>query len=126
MMPPTPTNRSRGHLGRGVLFSLQLHALLLGPVIIAAFVYGGREAAERAEEVDVGFENVPDEQLPADLPALEPPKSDEDVLEKLKPEAKKEPKKEKDKKKPDEKIAVARADKPKPEPEIVVPPMPPM
>ena len=126
-MPPAPTNRARGHLGRGVLFSLQLHALLLGPVIIAAFVYGGREATERAEEVDVGFENVPDEQLPADLPALEPPKNDQDALEKLKPEAKKEPKKEKDKKKP-ERPELAKADKPKPkpEPEIVVPPMPPM
>ncbi len=127
-MPPVPTNRSRGHLGRGVLFSLQLHALLLGPVIIAAFVYGGREAAERAEEVDVGFENVPDEQLPADLPALEPPQNEQDALEKLKPEAKKEKKdKEKDKKKPD-KTELAKADKPKPkpEPEVVVPPMPPM
>ncbi len=80
---PVLTNAPRGHLGRGVLV-LQLHAPCSGPVIIAAFVYGGREAAERAEEVDVGFENVPDEQLPADSArAFEPPQNEQDALEKL-------------------------------------------
>jgi TonB family protein len=87
-----------------------------------AFVWGGREEAQRAEEVDVGFESVADSQLPPDLPALEPPK-DDSALEKLKPEAKKEPPKKKPEKTP---LAQKDEPKPKPEPEIVVPPMPPM
>jgi TonB family protein len=96
----------------------------LAPIGALAFVWGAREEAQRAEEVDVGFESVPDSQLPPDLPALEPPKTAEDTLEKLKPEAKKPP----PKKKPLEKMELAKKDepKPKPEPEIIAPPMPPM
>src|SRR5579871_6883828 len=119
-MPPARTSRPRGHLGRGALYSLLLHAALVAPICVLAFVWGGREEAQRTEEVDVGFESVADAQLPPDLPALEPPK-DESALEKLKPEAKKPP----PKKKP-EKTPLAQKDEPKPEPEIVVPPMPPM
>jgi TonB family protein len=124
-MPPAQTNRTGGHLGRGALYSLLLHAALLAPIGALAFVWGSREEAQRAEEVDVGFESVPDSQLPPDLPQLEPPKNDETALEKLKPEAKKPP----PKKKPEEKkLELAKKDEPKskPEPEIVVPPMPPM
>ena len=117
---PAPTNRGRGHLGRGALFSLLFHAAALVPIGVLAFVWAAREEAQRAEEVDVGFESVPEEQLPAGLPPLEPPNQDQDVLEKLKPDAKKPPKKKPEKK------ALAKEDAPKPEPEIVVPPMPPM
>jgi TonB family protein len=97
----------------------------LAPVCALAFVWGGREEAQRAEEVDVGFESVADSQLPPDLPALEPPKSPDDALEKLKPEAKKPPKK-KPQQKEDKLAENEPKPKPKPEPEIVVPPMPPM
>src|SRR5450432_557772 len=119
-MAPAPTSRSRGHLGRGALFSLLLHAALLAPIGALAFVWAAREEAQRAEEVDVGFENVADDQLPANLPPLEPPKP-EDALEKLKPEAKKSLKK-----KPRPEIAKNEPAKPKAEPEILVPPLPPM
>ena len=120
-MPPARTSRPRGHLGRGALYSLLLHAALVAPICALAFVWGSREEAQRAEEVDVGFESVADSQLPPDLPALEPPK-DDSALEKLKPEAKKPP----PKKKPETPLAQKDEPKPKPEPEIVAPPMPPM
>jgi TonB family protein len=120
-MPPTRTSRTRGHLGRGALYSLLLHAALVAPICAFAFVWGGREEAQRAEEVDVGFESVADSQLPPDLPALEPPK-DESALEKLKPEAQKPP----PKKKVEAPLAQKDEPRPKPEPEIVAPPMPPM
>lgn len=127
-MPPARKTRGRGYLRRGSLLSLLLHAQLLVPLAIAAFIYGGREEAQRAEEVDVGFEAVADDQLPKDLPPLEPPKAD-DALERLPPDAKKpRPEKlDKKKKKPDPLAEKTRApDKKKPEPEIVVPPLPPM
>jgi TonB family protein len=117
-MPPAPTNRTRGHLGRGAVLSLLAHGALVAPIVAAAIVLGGREEAQKAEEVDVGFESVPDEQLPADLPPLEPPKSDAEA-EKLKPDAKKAPPK-----KPAPRLA--KVEPAKPEPEIVTPPMPPM
>jgi TonB family protein len=121
-MPPARTSRPRGHLGRGALYSLLLHAALVAPICALAFVWGAREEAQRADEVDVGFESVADSQLPPDLPALEPPK-DDSALEKLKPEAKKPP----PKKKPETMLAQKDEPKPKPEPEIVVPQqMPPM
>ncbi|HVZ75147.1 MAG TPA: TonB family protein [Polyangia bacterium] len=129
-MPPARQTRvrDRGHLGRGSLLSLLLHAQLLVPLAIAAFIYGGREEAQRAEEVDVGFESVADDELPKDLPAIEPTTDD---LQPLPPEAKKDkkPPKEKEKPKPKDKLAEKqpdKADKKKPEPEIVVPPLPPM
>jgi TonB family protein len=124
-MPQDQGSRAGGHLGRGALYSLLLHAALLMPIGVLAFVWGAREEAQRAEEVDVGFESVPDTQLPEDLPPLEPPKTAEDALEKLKPEAQKPPPT--PKKKPlDEPLAKKDEPKPKPEPEIVAPPMPPM
>jgi TonB family protein len=124
-MAPPPRKRARGHLGRGTLLSLLVHAQLLLPLGIAAYVYGGREEARRAEEIDVGFESVAEEELPKDLPPLEPP-SDQSALEKLTPEAKKPPKE----KLPKDKKELAELEKPKPkpkpEPEVVAPPMPPM
>src|SRR5260370_1130352 len=58
-----PTKRARGHLGRGVLLSLHLHALVPVPLGVAAFIYGGRQEPQRAEGVDVGCDAVPGEQL---------------------------------------------------------------
>jgi TonB family protein len=128
-MPPAPRKRGRGHLGRGTLLSLLVHAQLLLPLGIAAYIYGGREEARRAEEIDVGFESVAEEELPKDLPPLEPP-SDQSALEKLIPEALKPPKEKppQDKKDKKEKLAEQEKEKqrPKPEPEVVAPPMPPM
>lgn len=119
-MPSVSPSRARGHLGRGALFSLLLHLQVIAPLVIAAVVYGGREEAERAEEVDVGFEDVSPEDLPKDLPSIDSP---QDQLKPLEPEAKK-PKvadlKRKDPEKPPEKPR----EKQKPEPEIVAPPPP--
>ena len=97
-MPSVPPSRARGHLGRGALFSLLLHAQVIAPLVIAAVIYGGREEAQRAEEVDVGFEDVAAEDLPKDLPSIDAPT---DALEPLKPDATKPPKVA-EKKKPDE------------------------
>jgi outer membrane biosynthesis protein TonB len=117
--------RARGHLSRGALISLLLHVNLVTPVAIAAWVYGGREEAQRNEEVDVAFQAVDQTALPDDLPPIEPtpepaePPSKETKKEKVekprKPEAKLQPE-EKKKTEPEK----------KPEPEVVVPPLPPM
>ena len=132
--PAFRTSRDRGHLGRGVAAALLLHLHILVPLLVATFIYAGREEAQRAEEVDVGFENVPAEQLPRELPPLDdtPPPVAKASRERVKParrdrtqdrkkrvEAKKEAKK-----KPEEKLA--KATPPPPEPEVVVPPLPPM
>src|SRR5215831_15788384 len=87
------TKRARGHLSRGALLALLAHTHLLVPLLIAAWVYGGREEAQRAEEVDVAFQDVPLDQLPPDLPALEPPlPTPPDRLEPPKRDRKKKPK----------------------------------
>lgn len=124
---PAPRNaRTRGHLGRGALSALLLHVHLLAPFVIATFIYAAREEAQRAEEMDVGFEDVPAEELPADLPPLDdtPEPLAEAPDRKVKPdrEQKREAqKREEEVRKPEEK----QAEK-KPDPEIVVPPLPPM
>ncbi len=119
------STRARGHLSRGALISLLLHANVVAPLAIAAWVYGGREEAQRAEEVDVAFQAADQTALPPDLPPIEP--------EALEPEAKKAPKPEKKRPelvkvpKPDKKKKPEAEKKPeKPEPEVVVPPLPPM
>ena len=103
-----------------------LHVHLLAPLVIATFIYAAREEAQRAEEVDVAFENVSAEELPSDLPPLDdtpepladaaPDRSDRD-RDKPKPKPK-----DQAVEKPEEKVA---EEKP-PEPEVVVPPQPPM
>jgi|SRR5579871_2075729 len=117
------STRARGHLSRGTLISLLLHLNLVAPLVIAAWVYGGREEAQRAEEVDVAFQEPDPSTLPPDLPPVD------DKPEPLPPDAKKAPPPEK--KKP----ALVKVPKPKkteppkpekPEPEVVAPPMPPM
>ena len=77
---------------RGALISLLLHLNVVAPVVIAAWIYGGREEAQRAEEVDVAFQAADQTELPPDLPPIEP------SPETLEPEAKKAPKP--DKKRP--------------------------
>jgi hypothetical protein len=120
-MQQRKSRRARGHIGRGALIALLVHVNVLGPLTIAAIVLGGREAARRAEEVDVAFDEVKPEELPPDLPPLEPPRATPEAPPERTP-----PEKKKKKAKlppPDKRLA----EKPlKPEPELVVPPMPPM
>ena len=61
--------RSAGHLGRGLLLSVFLHAQVILPLVVLAFIYGKRES----NEVDLSFESVKDNELPAGLPAVEEP-----------------------------------------------------
>ena len=70
--------RARGFLSRGALLSVLVHVNLLLPLGIAAWVYGGREEAQRAEEVDVAFQDATAEDLPKDLPPLEPPTDEQE------------------------------------------------
>jgi TonB C terminal len=121
-MRPAPTKPARGHLGRGALLSLLLHAQVLVPMAVAAFIYGAREDARRAEEVDVAFEDVAPEDLPTDLPALDALKNAADSLDRLEPQARKALKLKA--KKRHQKVAAQ--DLAKSEPEIIVPPLPPM
>ena len=118
--------RARGNLSRGALISLLLHLNVVAPVVIAAWIYGGREEAQRAEEVDVAFQAADQTELPPDLPPIEP------SPQTLEPDARKAPKP--DKKRP-ELVKVPKPEKQKrpplpkpekPEPEVVAPPMPPM
>jgi TonB family protein len=119
------TNRgARGYLSRGALLSLLIHANLLVPLGIAAWVYGGREEARKAEDLDVAFEEASAADLPKDLPPLEPLPPDD-----VRPEK---PAKADRKKKPERKLAeVVKKKPPEPAPppkpeEVVVPPLPPM
>src|SRR5450631_4120714 len=120
------STRARGNLSRGALISLLLHLNVVAPVVIAAWIYGGRQEAQRAEEVDVAFQAADQTVLPPDLPPIEP------SPQTLEPEAKKAPKP--DKKRP-ELVKVPKPSpqkrpealkKEKPEPEVIAPPMPPM
>jgi TonB family protein len=128
--------RARGFLSRGALISLLIHLNLVAPIAIAAWVYGGREEAQRAEEVDVAFQDASDTALPADLPPLEPTPEPPEAPAKLARERKvprpvvAQPKKEEPKKQERLKEQQARELEKKqlasPEPEVVVPPLPPM
>lgn len=121
MRQPRAT-RARGFLSRGALLSLLVHLNLLLPLGIAAWVYGAREAAQRAEEVDVAFEDGAAADLPKDLPPLDtpppdrlpPPAEQRKLTRKPTPEQIKKDEAKKDEKKPPQ----------KPEPEVVVPPLP--
>ena len=81
--------RARGSLSRGALISLLLHFNLVAPLVIAAWVYGGREEAQKAEEVDVAFQAADQTALPDDLPPIEPtPETAEAPDKKARPEEK--------------------------------------
>src|SRR5580698_6899170 len=128
-MQQRPATRTRGFLSRGALISLLLHLNVVAPLVIAAWIYGGREEAQRAEEVDVAFQAADQTELPPDLPPIEP------SPQTLEPEAKRAPAPKPDKKHP-ELVKVPKPEpqkkpppppkKEKPEPEVVAPPMPPM
>ena len=96
-----------------------LHLQILIPLLVVIFSRARREEAEKAEEVDVGFENVPAEQLPAELPPLDdtPP-----------PQGKVTPEKVADLKKPPEpeKKPPEPEPPPPPPPQAEVPPPPPV
>ena len=122
------STRARGNLSRGALISLLLHFNVVAPVVIAAWIYGGRargpargggrrrvsggrsdgaaarSAAHRAlaREAGAGGEKAP---------APKPDKKRPELVKVPKPDAQKKPE---------------PAKKEKPEPEVVAPPMPPM
>jgi TonB family protein len=135
-MQQRSATRARGHLSRGALISLLVHLNLVAPLVIAAWIYGGREEAQRAEEVDVAFQDASDTVLPADLPPLEPTPTPEpqEAPAKLARERKaplkvpeKKPEQERKEKIAEEKKREEqKKDLLKPEPEVVVPPLPPM
>ena len=98
-----------------------LHLQILIPLLVVIFSRARREEAEKAEEVDVGFENVPAEQLPSELPPLDdtpppqgkvapPPKIQEKIA---------------DLKKPPEPTQKPPEPPPPPPPQAAVPPPPP-
>src|SRR5882724_7834451 len=97
-----PRGRLRGHLGRGAVLAFWLHAQVFVPLLIVVWIFAGREEAQRAEEVDVAFRDVSNEELPADLPPIEetppPPRATPEVPDQPRREEKK--KKAKDKPKP--------------------------
>jgi TolA protein len=60
----------RGRIGRGLLFSIFLHAQVLVPLVIWLFWWGSPED----NEVQVTFEDVKESELPPDLPSIEKPR----------------------------------------------------
>lgn len=63
--------RLRGHIGRGLLLSLLLHSSAVLPLIAAAVILGGREAAERENEVGLEMQEVSEDELPDGLPSID-------------------------------------------------------
>ncbi len=125
-MPLARETRLRGHLGRGVLISIWLHAQIFVPLLVLIFIYAAREEAQRAEEVDVAFRDASAEELPPDLPAVDdtpPPRATPETPEEVR---KREEKKKKKDKKP-VKLAEKQPEPPKqkPEPDVRAPQLPP-
>jgi TonB family protein len=124
--------RVRGFLSRGALLSLLLHVHLLTPIGLAAWIYGSRQQAAReaqkAQEVDVDFQDAATAELPKDLPPLDSLVPDQ--LQPPKPpppkeaRRKREPKVAKVEKKPDQ--TETKPEIAKVEPEVETPPLPPM
>jgi TonB family protein len=100
-------DRQPSRIGRGFLLSALIHWAVLFPLLAAAFILGGREAAMRAEEIDMRFEQVNPEDLPADLPPIET--------------APKTPEEKKKKKKEALALRAEKPVKPEPEPEVRAP-----
>ena len=126
-MASAKETRLRGHLGRGTLIAIWLHAQIFVPLLILIFVYAAREEAQRAEEVDVAFRDASNEELPPDLPAVDdtvpPPRAMPETPEQAR---KREEKKKKEKKPVKLAEKQPQPEKQKPEPEVPVPPLPPM
>ncbi|HET6280438.1 MAG TPA: TonB family protein [Polyangia bacterium] len=113
---PRRERRLAGRLRRGALVALLLHAQILGPLVILTFIYAAREEAERADEVDVAFRDVDPEELPKDLPSLD----DLTARDELPPPRPPKPRDRLKKRPP------ALAKETPPEPEVRIPPLPPM
>ncbi|HXU03491.1 MAG TPA: TonB C-terminal domain-containing protein [Polyangia bacterium] len=120
-------SRARGFLSRGALFSLLLHVHLLTPIGVVIWIFAGRQQAareaQRAQEMDVEFQDASAAQLPKDLPPIEPPP---DQLQPPKPQQPK-PKPIAREKKPDEKQAKPEEkpqEKPEPEKKVAEAPKP--
>ncbi|HVY37019.1 MAG TPA: TonB C-terminal domain-containing protein [Polyangia bacterium] len=118
--------RARGSLSRGALISLLLHFNLVAPLVIAAWVYGGREEAQKAEEVDVAFQAADQTALPDDLPPIEPTPETPEPLDQTAQKEKDKPKKPavKPPEQAKKELEKKPPEPPKPEPEVVVPPPP--
>ena len=124
------STRARGNLSRGALISLLLHLNLVAPIVIAAWIYGGREEAQRAEEVDVAFQEADQTAAAARSAADRADAGDAGARAPKGAQARQEAIKEL------AKVEAGRAEesreppkpekKEKPEPEVVAPPMPPM
>ena len=70
-------SRARGFLSRGALLSLLLHVQLLLPIGVLIWIFAGRQEAAReaqkAQEMDVEFQDATAAELPKDLPPIDPP-----------------------------------------------------
>ena len=125
-------SRARGFLSRGALLSLLLHVHLLAPIGVVIWIFAGRQQAardaQRAQEMDVEFQDATAAELPKDLPPIEPPP---DQLEPPKPQPPKPkalahekkpeaPPQQKPKDEPEKKIVA----QPEPKPEEPAPPPP--
>jgi TonB family protein len=64
--------RQPSRIGQGVATSLFIHGGLLFPLVTLAFIFGAREQARRESEIEMTFEEVAPEDLPADLPPIDP------------------------------------------------------
>ena len=73
--------RHNGHLGRGLLASVLLHAQIILPLVVLALIYGKRESSE----VDLSFESVKENELPPGLPTVEEPPAPEEQPPEKKP-----------------------------------------
>jgi TonB family protein len=79
--PPQDERQTRlaGHIGRGTLLSFLLHGSALLPLVTLAIILGQRdedhrrqaEQAEKEEEVDVEWQQIPADELPDDLPPVD-------------------------------------------------------
>jgi hypothetical protein len=109
-------SRARGFLSRGALLSLLLHVHMLGSIGAVIWFFAGREQAareaQRAQEMDVEFQDATAAELPKDLPPIDAPP---DQVEPPKPQPKQKPIARD--KTPEEKIAKPEQEKPKPKEE---------
>ncbi|MES1208379.1 MAG: hypothetical protein ABUS79_20775, partial [Pseudomonadota bacterium] len=117
--------RARGSLSRGALISLLLHFNLVAPLVIAAWVYGGREEAQKAEEVDVAFQSADQTALPDNLPPIEPTPETPEPPDKATAEKEKQKKPAIKPPEPARKDQEKKPEPPKPEPAVATPPLPP-
>ena len=67
------TRQNRGRIGRGLLFSIFLHAQILVPLVVWVFWWGKPDD----NEVGVSFESIKDDELPPNLPSIEKPEKPE-------------------------------------------------